>query len=217
MGAMVLFRKDLGSFVRLYGFLSQIFSYGNTAIEKRSILFRLLERLLTFDREIDSIDLSALELTHHTLKELQPASMPLQKDDVLQPTSTGEGQVHDKHKESLEAILAAINSVFEGEIDPHDKLVYVNDILKGKLLDCEVLVQQAVNNTKEQFAHSPDLDRLIQDAVIDALSSFTSMSKQALESAKILQELKAVLLGPAGLYEALRHKGVGDQPAGKVD
>ncbi len=68
------------------------------------------------------------------------------------------------------------------------------------------MVQQAVNNTKEQFAHSLDLDKLIQDAVIDALSSFTSMSKQALESAKILKELKAVLLGPAELYEALRQR-----------
>ena len=40
--------------------------------------------------------------------------------------------------------------------------------------------------------------------MIDALSSFTSMSKQAPESAKFLKELKAVLLGLAELYEALR-------------
>ncbi|WP_312261265.1 hypothetical protein [Candidatus Igneacidithiobacillus taiwanensis] len=64
-----------------------------------------------------------------------------------------------------------------------------------------------MNNTKEQFSHSPDLDRLILEAVIDALSSFISMSKQALENEKIRQDLKEVLLGPAGLYEALRERG----------
>jgi len=91
-----------------------------------------------------------------------------------------------------------------GDLTPGDKLVYVNDVIKGKLLEYQVLAEQAVNNTKEQFANSPDLDRHIMDAVIDALTAFSSMSKQALESAKIRMELKDILLGPAGLYEELR-------------
>ena len=60
---------------------------------------------------------------------------------------------------------------------------------------------------KMQFANSPDLVHLILDAVMGALSSFTSMSTQALGSAKIRLELKEILLGPAGLYEALLAKG----------
>ena len=83
----------------------------------------------------------------------------------------------------------------------------MNDVIKGKLLDCEILIQQAVSNTKEQFASSPDLDQQILNAVMDALASFTSMSRQALESAKIRMELKEILLGPVGLYEALKDKG----------
>ncbi|MGK9453003.1 type I restriction enzyme subunit R domain-containing protein [Acidithiobacillus caldus] len=207
LDALKLFKKDLGSYVRLYGFLSQIFSYGNTALEKRAIFYRLLERLLTFDRELETIDLSALELTHHTLKALQKPKMALEKGEGLYPTQTGSGEVRDRHKESLDAILQAINAVFAGEIDPQDKLIYVNNVIKGKLLDCELLVQQAIHSTKEQFADSPDLDRLLQDAVIDALASFTEMSRQALQSAQTLKELKEVLLGPAGLYEALRERG----------
>lgn len=68
--------------------------------------------------------------------------------------------------------------------------------------------QQAANNTKEQFASSPDLDTRILDAAMDALSAFSSMSKQALESTKIRADIKAILLGPVGLYEALRGKGM---------
>ena len=116
--------------------------------------------------------------------------------------------MHDPEKEALEAIIAMVNDLFVGDLTPGDKLVYVNDAIKGKLLECEVLIQQAVNNTKEQFASSPDLDARILDAVMDALSAFSSMSKQALESAKIRADIKAILLGPVGLYEALRGKGM---------
>jgi hypothetical protein len=38
----------------------------------------------------------------------------------------------------------------------------------------------------------------------------TTMSKRALESEKVREGLKDVLLGPAGLYEALRERGEGD-------
>jgi type I restriction enzyme R subunit len=66
--ALVLFKTDMGAFQRMYSFLSQIFDYGNTAIEKRSIFYRLLP-LLEFGREREGIDLSKVILTHHSLKD----------------------------------------------------------------------------------------------------------------------------------------------------
>ena len=42
------------------------------------------------------------------------------------------------------------------------------------------------------------------NAIMDALEAHTTMSIQALESEKVREGLKAILLGPAGLYEALR-------------
>ena len=38
----------MGAFIRLYTFLSQIFDYGNTAIEKRAIFYKRLLPLLEF-------------------------------------------------------------------------------------------------------------------------------------------------------------------------
>jgi type I restriction enzyme R subunit len=49
--------------------LSQIFDYGNTAIEKRAIFFKRLLPLLEFGREREGIDLSKVVLTHHHLKD----------------------------------------------------------------------------------------------------------------------------------------------------
>ena len=56
----MLFKNDMGAFLRLYTFLSQIFDYGNTAIEKRAIFFKRLLPLLEFGREREGIDLSKL-------------------------------------------------------------------------------------------------------------------------------------------------------------
>ncbi|MBS0508937.1 MAG: type I restriction endonuclease subunit R, partial [Proteobacteria bacterium] len=67
--ALLLFKRDLGSFVRVYAFLGQVFDYGNTAIEKRAIFFKRLLPLLDFGRERDGVDLSKVVLTHHRLKE----------------------------------------------------------------------------------------------------------------------------------------------------
>jgi len=102
---------------------------------------------------------------------------------------------------------AAHHTVVDGLPGQHSVGIReVNNAIRGKLLECETLIEQAVNNSKEQFNTSPDLDARILDAVMDALASFTHMSKQALESERIRAEIKAILMGPGRLYEALRDR-----------
>lgn len=91
-----------------------------------------------------------------------------------------------------------------GDQDHNDQLVYVNGVLKGKQLENKTLVQQAANNTKEQFANSPDRSQAILHAIMDALDVHTAMSSQTLNSQRIQDGLKDTSLGPAQLYEALR-------------
>jgi type I restriction enzyme R subunit len=123
-------------------------------------------------------------------------------------TEPGSGEVREKEKIYLAAIIAKVNDLFEGELTDDDKLIYVNHVLKGKLLESDILVQQANNNTKEQFANSPDLANELMNAIMDALTAHSSLSKQALGSEKVRSGLKDVLLGPAQLYEALREQRV---------
>ncbi|MCY0909840.1 MAG: DEAD/DEAH box helicase family protein [Sulfobacillus thermotolerans] len=210
INALVLFKRDIGAFLRVYAFLSQIFDYGNTAIEKRSIFFKRLLPLLEFGRERDAIDFSKMVLTHHRLNDKGKRDLPLGQGDPvqLQPlTDPGTGEVRDPEKALLGEIIARVNDLFEGDLTDDDKLVYVNSVLKGKLLESGVLVQQAASNTKEQFANSPDLSNELMNAIMDAFTAHTAMSKQALNSEKVRHALKDILLGPAQLYEALREQG----------
>jgi len=212
MDSLILFKNDIAAYVRVYGFLSQIFDYGNTDIEKRAIFFRLLHPLLTYGREREGVDLSALKLTAYKIKSLGDPTLNLATGDPvkLQPTSdVGGGQVQDKTKVALEELISKVNDLFEGDLTPGDKLVYVNDVIKGKLMESEMLIQQAANNQKEQFASSPDLDKELDTAIMDALAAHSLMSKQALQSAAVRADLKSILLGAGMLWEGLRAKAVG--------
>lgn len=213
LNALVLFKSDMGAFVRLYTYLSQIFDFGNTEIEKRSMFFKRLIPLLDFGREREGIDLSKVVLTHHNLKNRGKRSMVLGDGEAepLQPiTESGGGQVQEKQKALLNEIIQKVNELFEGELTDQDKLVYVNDVIKGKLMESKTLKQQAVNNSKEQFANSPDLKNELMNAIIAALDAHTAMSSQALDSEKVRDGLRDVLLGPAKLYEALREQAGDD-------
>ncbi|MEH2594949.1 type I restriction enzyme R subunit [Bradyrhizobium sp. AZCC 1577] len=216
INALVLFKADLGAFQRMYSFLSQIFDYGNTAIEKRFIFYRRLAPLLEFGREREGIDLSKVLLTHHNLKSQGQRMLPLQGDDAPKLRGfeeAGSASIHEKEKARLAEIIAKVNDLFEGDLTENDQLVYVNNVIKGKLLESQELVLQASNNTKAQFANSPTLSKEIMNAVMDALAAHTTMSKQAIDSEKVREGLKDVLLGPAQLYEALRDKA-GEQELG---
>jgi type I restriction enzyme R subunit len=209
LNALVLFRGDMGAYIRLYTFLSQIFDYGNAAIEKRAIFYRRLIPLLEFGREREGIDLSKVTLTHHKLKSQGTRLLGLSEGEQpkLKPlTESGGGEVRDKEKALLAEIISKVNDLFEGELTDDDKLVYVNNVLKGKLLESETLIQQAANNSKQQFSSSPDLASAIMTAIIEAFDAHGTMSKQALDSEKVRGGLQDILLGPAQLYEALRAK-----------
>nr|WP_277991424.1 type I restriction endonuclease [Corallococcus macrosporus] len=217
LDALALFKSDMGAYLRLYTFLSQIFDYGSTAIEKRAIFYKRLLPLLEFGREREDIDLSKVKLTHYTLREHAKVPLPLsvgEKPTLFPATEAGGGSVQEKERARLQEIIEKVNTLFEGELSDQDKLVYVNSVLLGKLLESTTLAQQAANNTKEQFANSPDLREEIMSAIIDALDAHALMSKQALDSESVRNGIKDILLNHAMLWEALRSKvrTVGENP-----
>jgi len=202
--ALIVFRANMGAFTRLYAFLSQIFDYGSTAIEARSIFYRRLIPLLDFGRERDGVDLSKVELTHHRLIAKDKTDLTLGTGgEKLKPMAeTGSASVQDKEKALLSEILSRMNDMFPGTTE-EDQLSWLRGV-KGKLMENETLAQQAGSNQKEQFDNSPALKTAIMDAIIEALDAHSAMSRQALGSQEVQADLKAALMGPGRLYEELR-------------
>jgi len=207
LDALILFKNDMGAYLRLYTFLSQIFDYGNTGIEKRAILYKRLLPLLEFGREREGIDLSKVVLTHHHLKDQGQRALPLGSGDTpkLAPiTEAGTASVQEQQKVYMAELISKLNDLFGNDTSEQDQLRYVNGTILGKVADSKTLQQQAANNTKEQFANSPDLHTELQNAIIESYDAHTAMSTKALNSPIVLRGILDVLMNHAGLYETLR-------------
>jgi type I restriction enzyme R subunit len=215
MDAFVLFVRDMGTFVRLYTFLSQIFDYGDTAIEKRAIFYKRLIPLLELGRERESIDLSRIKLTHYAVRSHGEAAMPLAVGDkpLLYPiTQVGSASVREKETAYLSVVVDKLSSLFGGDLTDQDKVLYATQVIMGKMLESELLVAQAASNSKEQFAGSPDLMPELQNAIIEALEAHQSMSTQALNSDAVQAGLADILLNHVGLWERLRERAATRSP-----
>jgi type I restriction enzyme, R subunit len=206
MDALTLFKSDMEVFIRVYAFLSQIFDYQTTAIEKRAIFFRRLVPLLDFGREREGVDLSKVVLTHHKLTSKGKAALSPDQSEggKLKPLlDTGTGQVHDPEKVRLDEIIQRVNDLFEGDLTEEHRVKFYQTV-EAAILASETLARQAQNNSEEQFGNSPDLRPIVTDAVIEAHSSFAEMSRQYLNDPGVQDGLIAALLKPGALWSKLQ-------------
>lgn len=211
MESLLLFKKDLGTYIRVYEFLGQMFDYGNTDYERLYQFARMLLPLLEYGRERDGVDLSLLKLTHHKMRDLGQQKLNLGgatgPAEPLQPvTETGSGQVQDKHKVRLAEIIQAVNDLFQGDLTDGDLVAFVDSVIKGKMLESKTLQAQAMANDEAQFANSPALPDELIAAGMATMAAHQVMSRQLLGSAHVQAGVLAALLGPGALWEALRRQ-----------
>ena len=90
-----MFRKDVGSFVRLYDFMSQIVDYGDPELEKKQIYLRHLERVIQPDNYTAPIDLSDVVL--NAVKQVDEGKTDISLGDRDRP------QRHDRRRLRCEA------------------------------------------------------------------------------------------------------------------
>ncbi|MCA1338293.1 type I restriction endonuclease subunit R, partial [Pseudooceanicola marinus] len=172
MSRLDMFRGDMQAFLRMYAFLSQIFDYQSTAVEKRSIFYRRLVPLLKFGREREGVDLSQVTLTHHKLASKGTRRIAPEGGPKLAPvTAPGSGMLRDEDKIRLQEIIEKLNDLFEGDLSDEDQLGYVMGTVREKMLQSDILQAQAVSNSEEQFASSPNLGSELMNAIMDSYAA----------------------------------------------
>jgi type I restriction enzyme R subunit len=163
-----LFRKDLGTFIRLYDFTSQVIDYGDTDLEKRSIFFRLLERQIRPENVKQAVDLSGVELKG--IKQIAKGehSLDLNSGETVGLsgiTAAGSAARRDPKLAKMEEILGRLNELFADEdFTQAQQTSWLEGLLTALLSDPQ-LVEQARANSRSQFLESPDL----RDGVTSAL------------------------------------------------
>lgn len=211
LDALWMFRTDILTYVRAYTFLSQIFDYGNTDFEKRAIFYKALARLLKFGRERSGVDLSEITLTHHHVRNRGKRNLVLSTEDAptLNPmTEAGSGALQEKQKALMSEIIDQLNTLFGSDMTEGDQLSYLNTLVE-KTLESDVLQKQAANNSKEQFANSPDLKLQFMDAIIESMDIQQELSSRAINSPQIQAGLLLLALDKLNLYEKLKTRAAG--------
>lgn len=200
-----LFRKDVGSFVRLYDFLSQLVDYEDTSLEKLALFLRLLRPRLTGRKSTEEIDFSNIELTHIKQTRKSEGSIPLVGEgEKLKPMGVGGGHSRDPHLVAWDEILNNINALFEGEdFDPDSVQTWVQGVVTI-LVQNQSIKDQVNANTKEQFRESQTMETAVTDAVLDHQDAQNTILEKFFESphrrSEIIKEISDLV------YWELRHQ-----------
>jgi type I restriction enzyme R subunit len=169
--ALELFKKDLGTYVRFYEFISQIVDYDDKELEKLSLYARQLGPLLReANIEEDSIDLDDVALSHYRLSKIRQQHLILAMDgsEGLEPGSgLGSGTAKDKAEDFLSQIILRLNDLFSGDgLTDHDVVNYAQTI-SDKVRENDRVMTQIANNSPEQ-AMLGDFQKAVEDAILDS-------------------------------------------------
>lgn len=171
-----MFRKDVGTFVRLYDFMSQIVNYGEE-LEKKQIYLRNLNRYIQPATYNVPIDLSDVVLVN--VKQIDRGKtdigfgIPVGLHGM---TAAGSGEKRDPKMVAFQEVLDRLNDLFGSEDFSEGQKVSFLEALLRTLLDDSDLVQQAKVNSAKQFVESPDFEDAVEGAVTDNQGAHQKMS-----------------------------------------
>ena len=193
---LLMFEKDLGSFCRLYEFLSQIVNYADTELEGSYLFFRHLAPLIKRENRKLPLELSGLEMTHYKLKSGQSISIKLGSADDEETglkgiTDVGGGKAKDPELVKLEELVNKLNDLFP-EISETDRINLFRNA-HSKMMENEELNKQARANDESQFVQSPRFETEMLDCLISSMDSHRAMTTKLLNDEKLRQRFKELL------------------------
>ena len=191
-----IFKKDLGSFVRFYEFMSQIVDYDNKDLEKLSLYARHLRPLLreAIDED-DDVDLSNVALSHYRLSKLRQQDLVMEPGDgfgLMPGNELGTAKAKDKKEEFLSQILARLNELFITDGLSDADLTNYAQTIRDKVRENKSVMQQIWNNTPEQ-AMLGDFPKAIDDAVLDSSEAHQNQMMQYLSNPELARGFARVV------------------------
>lgn len=186
--ALEIFKKDLGTFVRFYEFMSQIVDYDDTSLEKLALYARHLRPMLRENIEdAEDVDLSNVMLSHYRISKIRQQHLQLQENKSeynLEPNEAlGTAKPKDKKEEFLSQIIQRLNEIFVSEgLTDGDMVNYAYTVV-DKVRESEQALAQIANNTPEQ-AMLGDFSQIVTDAVLDADEAHQKQKMELLVDSK---------------------------------
>ncbi len=184
--ALEIFKKDLGTFVRFYEFMSQIVDYDDKELEKLCLYARNLRPML---REIVSeesdIDLSNVVMSHYRLSKIRQQDIQLKEDaadyELVPGDAVGTAKAKDPKEEFLSQIISKLNELFITDMLTDQDMVNYLYTIKDKVKENTLVMKQIDNNTSEQ-AMLGDFPKALMDAIMDSGEAHENQMMQLLSN-----------------------------------
>lgn len=182
--ALEIFKKDLGTFVRFYEFMSQIVDYDDTALEKLSLYARNLRPMLReIQTEEDEIDLDNVVLSHYRVAKIRQQDLVLKETKGEYQLEPGEGlgsaKPQDKKEEFLSQIIGRLNEIFVTDGLTDKDMVNYAYTIRDKIGENAIVMKQIENNTPEQ-AMLGDFSKALDNAILDSNEAHQNQMLQLL-------------------------------------
>lgn len=182
--ALEIFKKDLGTFVRFYEFMSQIVDYDDTDLEKLSLYARNLRPMLReIQTEEDEIDLDNVVLSHYRVAKIRQQDLVLKETKGEYQLEPGEGlgsaKPQDKKEEFLSQIISRLNEVFVTDGLTDKDMVNYAYTIRDKIGENAIVMKQIENNTPEQ-AMLGDFSKALDNAILDSNEAHQNQMLQLL-------------------------------------
>ncbi|AGS34263.1 hypothetical protein B841_03900 [Corynebacterium maris DSM 45190] len=209
------FKAVLAQYVKAYSFFSQILHFGDPRYEKMSVFADLLAKALrnfTADAEKpEAVDVSDVVLTHYRLEKIREDDLGLSATDGEAPgltgmTEAGLAKARESEQVRKSELIEKVNKYF-GDLEAKDeyKVNFIETLL-AEAVDHPELEMQAKNNSKIDFASSPQLQVILEDALWQQEES----SNEVLKSAREMTTQRLVEMAMEfGLFERLRGQDTG--------
>ena len=143
------FRSQVQSYIRLYGYLSQIVTFSDIELEKSFVFLKYLNKKLP-KRETDRFDISdTIDLDSLRIQKIHEEVEVLERTDtVLEPPTFGGGVVVEPVLDLLSEIINQVNNTYGVNLTDDDKI----DIerLRNRLVtDPEIIRYMNGQNTED--------------------------------------------------------------------
>ena len=192
-----LFKKDLNSYIRFYEFVSQITSFDDQDLERLCVFARhLLPMLRQEVLEEDEIDLSAVILSHYSLRAKRTQDLKLKEDaqgyGLEGVSAVGSAKAREEKKDFLSHILEQLNDLFGTEVTDGDNLDWLQG-MASKIAENQPLMEQVRNNSRDAIMLG-DFPKAVDAAVIERMDTQNGMSLDYLSRPDAANRIQSLLL-----------------------
>lgn len=188
------FRRLIRSFIKWYGYISQICRMFDKNMQKEYVFCSYLVRLIPAET-VDMIDLEgALKLEFYKLQETFKGEIGLAKEKGTYEPAGAKGASTPEQKEPLEEIIERINEMFQGDFTDADRVLI--QALHDRLMADAKLKKVAKTSDPQIFAESifpKSFDTAAQDSYVEQTEAFTSLFENKSKYNAIMAALAGIM------------------------